>query len=127
MKKSIIYSDGSCINNPGKGGWAFLAIEQNIEWYVSGYEEHTTNNRMELLAVIEALLFILNDNCTIYSDSKYVINCASGKWRRNSNLDLWEKFDIASKNKCITWNWVKGHSGNKFNEIVDNIARNETL
>jgi ribonuclease HI len=128
----VIYTDGSCIPNPGKGGWAFVILQcdlpgyKNIEWHVSGGEQNTTNNRMELKAVIEALEFTNNvKKYTIYSDSMYVINCAKGVYERKKNKDLWCIYEKFSKNKIIEWIWVKGHSKNKYNEIVDNLAKQE--
>lgn len=121
----VIYTDGSCIKNPGgAGGWAFALIEDDgKEYFVSGRDPITTNNRMELMAVIEALSFVeKKTKCVIYSDSKLVINCATGVWNRNKNLDLWKLYDIESKGKDIEYKWVKGHSGDKYNEIVDKLA-----
>lgn len=124
----IIYTDGSCLSNPGgKGGWAAVIIdEKKLEWLISGNDNSTTNNRMELQAVIEALDFLEdNDECIIFSDSQLVINCAIGKWKRNANKDLWEIYDLKSKNKKISYEWVKGHNGNEYNELVDNVAKDE--
>lgn len=123
-----IYTDGSCIGNPGPGGWAFiiLATDSDGEWRVSGGEINTTNNRMELTAVIQALEFTYYEKkYIIYSDSMYVINCASGKWARKKNLDLWGEYDNISIGKNIEWVWVRGHNGDKYNEIVDFLAKQE--
>ena len=123
-----IYTDGSCLKNPGgPGGWAICIIENNgVEYCFSDGEQVTTNNRMELKAVIEALSCIkTNSECNLYTDSQLVINCATGKWNRKANLDLWKEFDQHSKNKKINFNWVKGHSGNKYNEMVDKLALKE--
>lgn len=134
MNKIItIYTDGSCLKN-NNGGWGCYIIENNKpDTIISGGEIETTNNRMELTAVIESLLFFSfnrnNDRNTIYkiySDSKLVINCASNLWKRNMNLDLWKKYDSVSFGKKIQWFWVKGHSGDKYNEIVDKVARKES-
>lgn len=128
-KQQIIYTDGSCIPNPGPGGWAFVALSQDpdsIEFHISGGEKKSTNNRMELTAVIEALDFMNEKkDYLIYSDSTYVINCAKGKWQRKKNIDLWVKYEKLSKGKKIEWVWVKGHSGDKYNEIVDYLAKQE--
>jgi len=118
-----IYTDGSCINS--KGGWAACLIYDEKEVYVSGGELKTTNNRMELTAVIQALLECELSECTIHSDSLLTINCAQRKWKRNKNLDLWEEFDNIAKSKVIHWVWVKGHSGDKYNELVDKLAKSE--
>ena len=123
---STIYTDGSCIPNPGPGGWAFVCFNETEEFHISGGEDKTTNNRMELSAVIEALKF--NDKretYCIYSDSMYVINCAKGVWARKKNIDLWQKYDKVSKNKIIEWVWVRAHNGDKYNEIVDKLAKEE--
>ena len=126
MKKIIIYTDGSCLKNPGgPGGWAFAYIENNNEWFMSGSEKNTTNNRMELFAVLEALNSSDNLDYIIYSDSKLTINCAKKEWKRKANIDLWDKYDLLSKNKKIEWNWVKSHSNNEYNNIVDSLAREE--
>ena len=121
-----IYTDGSCLKNPGgKGGWAFVLLENDEEIYVSGGESSTTNNRMELVAVIEALKFVKNNNYNIFSDSKLTINCAQNIWKRKANLDLWQEYDSVSKNKKIIWYWVRSHNGNKYNELVDKLAKEE--
>lgn len=123
---NIIYTDGSCLNNPGPGGWAFCLLENSNEWVISGNENFTTNNRMELTAVIEALKFIKNNQeYIIFTDSLLTINCATGKWKRKSNIDLWSIFDELIKHKLITFKHVKAHNGNKYNELVDKIAKKE--
>ena len=124
----VIYTDGSCLSNPnGKGGWAAVIIdEEKLEGLISGCNKSTTNNRMELQAVIEALGFLDdNDECLIYSDSQLVINCAVGKWKRNANKDLWEIYDKNIKNKKVKYEWIKGHNGNEYNELVDKVAKDE--
>ena len=81
---------------------------------------------MELTAVIEALMF-MNDETIyeIYTDSQLTLNCATGKWKRKSNLDLWKQFDLEYKNKKVKWKWVKAHNGDEYNEMVDKLAYNE--
>lgn len=123
-----IYTDGSCLKNPnGPGGWAICIIEEDgKEYYLADGNPSTTNNRMELTAIIEALSCLKeNQSCKIYSDSQLTINCATGKWKRNANLDLWNQFEQEIKNKIITFEWVKAHNGNHYNEIVDTLAYNE--
>lgn len=121
----VVYTDGSCLKNPGgPGGYAFIVINDDNEIHYSEGCKETTNNREELKAVIESLDFIIND-CIIYTDSQYVINCANGKWKRKVNLDLWDKFDTMSKNKSIKFEWVKGHNGDSYNEKVDKMAKEE--
>jgi len=130
----IVYTDGSCLSNPGPGGWAFLACEDDgTEWAVSGGSTLTTNNRMELLAVISVLKFFPDESMTIYSDSKYVIDGITkwmDGWKRRGfsgvkNLDLWEDYVLAASDRRITFVWVKGHSGDPGNTKVDEMARSE--
>uniref|UniRef100_A0A6C0E1C4 ribonuclease H n=1 Tax=viral metagenome TaxID=1070528 RepID=A0A6C0E1C4_9ZZZZ len=122
-----IYTDGSCLKNPGPGGWGVIMIDADgYEWHLSEGEGNTTNNRMELKAVIEGLKLINDkEECTVYSDSKLTINCAEGKWNRKANLDLWKEYDIVSKRKKINYQWVKAHNGDYYNETVDKMAFNE--
>lgn len=138
MNEIIIYTDGSCLGNPGKGGWAALIIQNNTEETLIGSEKETTNNRMELTAAINALLKIKqNKKIKIYTDSKYVkdgIQKWIGNWKLNNwknankkdvkNKDLWIKLDNLIDKKEITWNWVKAHSINEYNNKVDLLARN---
>ena len=115
-----IYTDGSCLKNPdGPGGYAFVIIyEDDVELYHSEGCISTTNNREEMKAVIESLKCIKQySECRIYTDSKLVINCANGTWKRKANLDLWKEYDNVSKNKTIHFEWVKD-----YNEIVDKMA-----
>ena len=135
----IIYTDGACLGNPGKGGWAAIIIEPTGEREIVGCEKSTTNNRMELKAVIEALKEIeVNSQISLFSDSKYVIDGIT-KWIKNwkindwkttnkkeiKNLDLWMDLDKLTSKLKITWKWVKGHSTNEYNNRVDRLARNE--
>tara|TARA_A100000164_G_C21405949_1_gene539964 strand:+ start:43 stop:483 length:441 start_codon:yes stop_codon:yes gene_type:complete len=133
-----IYTDGSCIGNPGKGGWAAIILENKKQKVISGSESYTTNNRMELIAVIKALKLMKKKELSIITDSKYVKNGIEVwifKWKKNGwmtaekkpvkNKDLWLLLEKLSKNKKIKWEWVKGHSSDKLNNKVDEIARNE--
>ena len=121
-----IYTDGSCLPNHC-GGWAICIIEEdNSTYFLADGEIGTTNNRMELKAVIEAVSCIsMYKECIIYSDSMLTINCASGKWKRKANLDLWKEYDDESKNKKINFEHVKAHNGDYYNEKVDKIAQQE--
>lgn len=123
--ETVVYTDGSCLKNPnGPSGWAFAIIQDDRIWAVQGEDPSSTNNRMELQAVIEALEFWNEPgDYKIYSDSQLVIKCAKGIWGRKSNLDLWAKYDIAANGKNVNWEWVKGHNGNEYNELVDGLAR----
>ena len=123
---SSIYTDGSSLGNPGPSGWSFCVLENNEEFFLSGGEEHSTNNRMELYSIIQALKYVKGTEYNIYSDSNLTINCAKKLWRRKANIDLWEIYDEVSKNKKINYIWVKSHNGNKYNEIVDKLARKES-
>lgn len=141
MHKYIIYTDGACIGNPGPGGWAAILMNEKDEKILSGRSADTTNNRMEMLAIITALEYLSQKSLvTVFTDSKYVIDGISSwiiKWEKNNwrtsknnlvkNYDLWKKLNSASKNHKIKWEWVKGHSGDFYNEKVDNIARDEAL
>ncbi len=134
-----IYSDGSCIGNPGPGGWAAIILEKNKKKEIFGGEKITTNNRMELIAVINALNLINNKSkISIYTDSKYIINGITiwmKNWKKNNwktsnkkivkNKDLWNLLDKICGIHQVNWNWVKGHSGHELNERVDYLARSE--
>ena len=136
----IIYTDGACLGNPGPGGWAAILINTKAEKKkIYGSNESTTNNRMELTAVIEAMKFVPKDsNIIIFTDSKYVINgieiwikkWKTKKWLNSNNKavknkDLWIILDDLKDQFHIQWKWVKGHSGDENNEAVDYLARNE--
>jgi ribonuclease HI len=137
MKKKItIYTDGACSGNPGKGGWAAVIIEDKNEKTISGSEPLTTNNRMELSAVINALKEVGSAELDIYTDSKYVKNGIESwikNWKINGwmtaakqpvkNKDLWLELDTLVSEKAIRWKWVKGHSNDHYNTIVDEAAR----
>jgi ribonuclease HI len=131
-----IYTDGACSGNPGKGGWGALIQEHNNETKINGSEQNTTNNRMELTAVIKALeLFEKSVEIEIYTDSKYVMqgitewikNWKNNQWKTSQkkdvkNKDLWVLLDQASEKHIIKWNWVKGHAGDYGNETADKLA-----
>lgn len=134
-----IYTDGSCINNPGVGGWSFVIIDPQdgkgkVLLTQSGSEKNTTNNRMELEAVIRALDKVEYDqDLVIFSDSQYVvlgITAWINSWRNKDfkgvkNVDLWNRLDtlVSQHIASISWEWVRGHNGNKFNELADTLAR----
>jgi ribonuclease HI len=136
-EKSIsIWTDGACSGNPGPGGWGALIKYPYLTKKLSGSEAHTTNNRMEILAIINALKSInLNLKITIYTDSKYVkdgITSWIHNWKINNwknsqkkdvkNKDLWQELDGLTQKIDINWQWVKGHSGNIENDIADKLA-----
>ena len=137
MKKIEIFTDGACSGNPGPGGWGVLLRYGQKEKEMSGGEPLTTNNRMELTAVISALES-LKESCEISlcSDSKYVIegvNSWMPNWKQNgwrtanrkpvSNVDLWQRLDELLQRHQVSWLWVKGHKGHPENERVDALAR----
>jgi len=132
-----IWTDGSCLGNPGPGGWAFVATDGKNIAERSGGECDTTNNRMELTAVIRAISAARrHDQVEIHTDSQYVKNGMQSwikNWKKNNwrtadrkpvkNKELWMQLDeLASKTK-IHWVWVRGHNGNEFNERCDELAR----
>mgnify|MGYP006113107323 CR=1 FL=1 len=121
-----IYTDGACKGNPGKGAWAAIIIRDGNKTRVSGSRENTTNNQMELTAVIRALETLgPGQTATVFSDSQYVINSITRNWKRNANLELWRRLDLITKDLTLTWKWVKGHSGHPLNEEADQLANEE--
>jgi ribonuclease HI len=129
-----IYCDGACSGNPGPGGWGAVLLYGEHHKNISGYEKHTTNNRMELTAAIEGLRALKRQiPVAIYTDSQYVRNGITkwihtwlrSNWRNNSikNVDLWQELYRLSQEHTIEWHWVKGHNGDKYNEIADELAR----
>jgi len=133
-----IYTDGSCLTNPGNGGWAAIINDGKEIKKISGNEKNTTNNRMELLAPINALKDIKPGvEIKIYTDSQYVKNGITEwiiNWKKNgwktankkkvSNKELWIELDENVNLHDVEWFWVKGHSGNHYNEIADKLAVN---
>ena len=118
-----VYTEGACLGNPGPGGWGAVIIEDDISTELSGKEADTTNNRMEVTAVIEALKKISQEaEIIIYSDSTYVINTMVKNWKRNKNKDLWNLLDGQMVGRKVKWKWVKGHSGDPLNERADRLA-----
>ena len=130
-----IYTDGACSGNPGRGGWAAIIINGNNIEKISGRSENTTNNRMELIAVISALKFTKDQNLEIYTDSKYtkdgiekwIINWKKNGWKNASkkpvkNSELWKELDEMVNYHDISWFWVKGHSNHRENDIADALA-----
>ena len=138
--KLKIYTDGACSGNPGKGGWAAIILDGNGQSSISGCENKTTNNRMELMAPIMALKKIkTKSEIIIYTDSRYVKDGITEwikKWKLNNwknsnkkpvkNKDLWIKLDNSCQKHRVTWRWVKGHAENKFNNLADELAVLET-
>lgn len=137
MKTVDLYTDGACSGNPGPGGWGVVLIYKGLKKEMSGGEENTTNNRMELSAAIEGLS-ALKEPCIVnlYSDSKYLIDGMTKGWARSwrqkgwkksdgkpaLNVELWEKVLELDDYHKINYNWVKGHAGNPNNERCDELA-----
>ena len=136
MNEVTIYTDGACSGNPGKGGWGAILIYAKEKKYMSGSKQLTTNNQMELTATIEALKAILKpSNIALYTDSQYVKNGITSwifNWKKNgwktankkpvANKDLWIELEKYVDFHSVNWFWVKGHSGNHYNEIADELA-----
>ena len=137
MKKVEIYTDGACTGNPGKGGFGAVLIYNGVEKEISKGFRKTTNNRMELMAAIDALQ-LLKEPCRVdlYSDSKYLTDAINKGWleswvkngwkkadkKKVMNVDLWEKIIGLTEKHSVNFIWVKGHAGNKYNEVCDNLA-----
>ena len=132
-----IYTDGACSGNPGIGGWGVVILTKNEKpIYLNGGKSNTTNNQMELMAAIKALSYLDNSaNITLFTDSKYIkdgietwiINWKKNGWKTASkkpvkNQDLWQLLDEATQAHSIQWQWVKGHSGHRENELADQLA-----
>lgn len=125
----IAYADGSCIGNPGRGGWGVLIVgSDGASRELSGADPSTTNNRMELTAAIEALRALpAGIAVTLRSDSQYLINTMTRGWRRRENLDLWRELDAEAAKRHVNWEWVRGHAGDPLNERADEIARSAAM
>ena len=136
-----IYTDGSCIGNPGPGGWAAIILNGDNKDFISGRKKNTTNNQMELMAAIKALVFFSKkQKIRIYTDSNYVKEGITNWikiWEKNNwktvnkkkvkNVELWIKLNTLSNFHDIEWKWVKAHSGNPMNNMVDKLARKAAL
>ena len=138
MEKVVIYTDGACSGNPGPGGWGTILMYKNVKKEISGYMENTTNNIMEITAVIEGLK-LLKYECEveIYSDSAYVVNAFNNHWiegwrKKNwinstkepvKNKELWQELYNLTKQHNVKFIKVKGHSDNEYNNRCDELAR----
>jgi len=137
-KKVDIWTDGACSGNPGPGGWGAVLRYGETEKELSGGEAATTNNRMELMAAIQALEALKGHvNVTLHTDSKYVMDGVTKwihGWKKNGwktadkkpvkNDDLWKRLDVARERHEVTWKWVKGHADDVMNNRADELARN---
>lgn len=131
-----IYTDGACRGNPGPGGWGAVLRYKGVEKQLYGSEDHTTNNRMELLAAISALETLSRDcQVALTTDSQYVMKGITEwikNWKRRGwmtaekkpvkNVDLWQRLDQAVSRHQVTWHWVRGHNGHPENELADQLA-----
>jgi ribonuclease HI len=137
MSEAVIYTDGACSGNPGPGGWGAVLRYGSTEKELHGSDPSTTNNRMELMAAIQALEALKRPvKVTLYTDSKYLLDGITkwvAGWQRNGwvtaakqpvkNVDLWQRLVKAIAAHEITWLWVKGHNGDPGNERADELAR----
>ena len=144
MNKLQIYSDGACSGNPGPGGYAAIILDGDNEIVLRGSSNPTTNNRMELTAFIESIKYVKENHSNVdvefFSDSKYLIDGVE-KWMTNwkrrgwkaadkkpvKNLEMWQEIDELTKHVRIKFVWVKGHDGNQYNEMADEIAVEESM
>lgn len=132
-KSLVVYTDGACSGNPGPGGWAWSVHKEH---FMSGFAEHTTNQRMEIRAAFEAIS-TLDGPLEVVSDSTYVVNCFLQQWWKGwlargwinsqkkpvANRDLWEPFiELVRRRGDVTFRWVKGHGGHPMNDFVDQLA-----
>jgi ribonuclease HI len=137
MSKVIIYTDGACAGNPGPGGWGAILMSGDKQKKICGGDKETTNNRMEITAALEALKSLKKPcDVELYTDSKYLIEAITKwlpGWKKNGwktadkkpvkNQDLWVELEEVVNIHKIKWNWVKGHAGDKLNEMADELAR----
>lgn len=128
-----LYTDGACSPNPGLGGWAASFNYKDNKYVTYGYDENSTNNRMELTAAVEGLRLLAStlqklgvdlksEKVELYSDSQYLVSTMNSNWKRNANQDLWEIIDKAVQVMDIEFIWVKGHASNEFNNECDRLA-----
>jgi ribonuclease HI len=136
MNKVVIYTDGACRGNPGRGGWGAILTYKHVTKELYGGENDTTNNRMELMAAIESLRALKKvSHIDLYTDSTYVKNGIQQwmkNWKKNQwktaakkpvkNRDLWEQLDAETQRHEVLWHWVKGHAGDLGNERADELA-----
>ncbi|WGL58486.1 ribonuclease HI [Pigmentibacter sp. JX0631] len=137
-----LYTDGACSGNPGPGGWACVLLYNELRRRISGYEQYTTNNKMELTGVIKGLESLTRPMpVLIITDSQYVKNGFTEKWLENwqkngwktksgkpvKNIELWMQLSLLQRKHHLSWQWVKGHSGNEYNDMCDELARNAII
>ena len=121
-----IYTDGSCLGNPGPGGWAAIIEEDGTKRSLAGREIDTTNNRMEILAAIKGLEATPEQSeVTVFSDSQYMVNTMTKGWKRKANQDLWARLDGVANRRRVRWEWIRGHAGHPGNEEADALANQQ--
>ena len=138
MKEVTVYTDGACSGNPGPGGWGAILIYKGVEKELSGGEKDTTNNRMELTAVIQALALLKEPSAvTLYTDSQYISRSLNEGWLKKwkaagftkkgglKNADLWRELDALLQKHAVRFVWVKGHADNEYNNRCDQMAVRE--
>jgi len=126
----IVYTDGSCLGNPGPGGWAAIMLQGDDRKEISGGEKDTTNNRMEMMAVIESLKDLHKTHkedlqkipIQFYIDSNLIVQTLNAGWKKKKNQDLWAEIEKLTAWMNIKWDWVKAHHENKLNNEVDELA-----
>lgn len=121
----FLWTDGSCLGNPGPGGWAFIKKDRDGDIERFGGAPQTTNNRMEMQAAIEALRSLPEtpQDVLLYSDSQLLVKTMAEGWKRRANLDLWEQLDRLASRHRVTWQWVRGHEGQTENERCNSLAQ----
>ena len=118
-----VYTDGSCLGNPGPGGWGAIVLDSDATRLLSGGDPATTNNRMELTAAIKGIEAVpAGAPVAVHSDSEYLVKTMTKGWKRRVNHDLWERLDALERSHKVTWEWVRGHAGNPLNEEADRLA-----
>ncbi len=125
----VIFTDGACSGNPGVGGWAAILVAYDSsgsvirEVEIAGFEPHTTNNRMEIMAAVAGLRRLTRPTrVRVVSDSTYLVYTMTRGWNRKANQDLWAELDLAARGHRITWQYVRGHAGHAYNERCDRLA-----
>lgn len=131
--KIEIYTDGSCLGNPGPGGWAAVIHHGDETVEIKGHEKESTNNRMEMTAIIKALQWVRENfpdelnklKIVLHSDSNLLVQSLKQGWKRKANIDLWAELDRARAWLDIEWNWIKAHHTNEYNNRADELAFKE--
>jgi ribonuclease HI len=121
--QAVAYVDGGCFPNPGRAGWGAVLVTGGRARELNGGEENSTNQRAEIMAAITVLEALDGPSeIEIVSDSMYLTNCGSGRWKRKTNRDLWERLDAAAAQHRVKYTWVRGHAGNPGNERAHKLS-----